>query len=181
MLIPAAPRQIVLWSVAHGLVRLEEFVFDYVFYPYMLYSGGRSLANSFSGSEVSEDGGFWTGFVVLCIASLILNLIYLSLYNRSKRDWFGFESLKRLRVPQRVQGMPLLVRIVQCGGFIYLSVWHSPLFAALWMRMGKHQFQMSRRDWTLFFLAVAVANVGWTIAVSALSKIVAFLWQYALV
>jgi len=161
-----------MWSGAHALARLEEYAFDYVFYPYMLYSGGETLLRLVWAEGASADAGYWTGFGVLSLLSLVLNLLYIRLYDWSGRDWFAFEYLRNISVPQRITAVPLLAPTARVVTFAYLSIWHSPLFATLWMRSRERQFSMSRRDWMLFGTAVLVANLGWTAAVTAAVTII---------
>lgn len=156
------------WSLAHALIRCEEYAFDYVLYPFMLYRGGRAIlgaAGRVAGIQApaTAAGGYVVGFALLLAASVAINLIYLRLYDGWRTDWFGFEALKgTLRRRFAPDSSPAIWRaLVRYGGFLYLAVWHSPLFATLFLRDGEATYVMTPRDWRTFWVALALANFGW--------------------
>jgi hypothetical protein len=169
----AVAGRVAAWSIAHGLARLEAYLFDFVFYPYMLYAGGPSLAHTL-GAQGSRGAGYWIGFGILLALSGALNVFYVRLYDASRQDWFGFEALRDRAISWRVaEHAAAPLRIVV---FVYLTVWENPLFATLWLRCRRDKFAMSRQDWLLLGGAVVIANVGWTALVSAVARGVAALW-----
>jgi len=89
------------YSAAHTAVRVEEYCFDYLVYPYMLYVGGPSAVNVLFGAVTALPWGYWGGFAAMLVASLFLNILYLRLYDRSEQDWFGFERARRWAPVQR--------------------------------------------------------------------------------
>ena len=160
-------RRAALLSAAHVVVRLEEYAFDYLLYPYMLYVGGDAVASLLMPASGGSDVGYWTGFALLCLASLLLNILYLRLYDRSRRDWFGFEYLRTIPPPSVINRRPWIGFGLRVASFCYLSVWHSPLFATLWSRSRDRVFSMSKNDWVLFSVAVFTANAGWAVVVTS--------------
>lgn len=162
-----------LWSIGHMAVRVEEWAFDYVLYPFMLYQGGGMLAAWLSGvfgryAQPPPAVGYWLGFGLMTAASVALNLVYVRAYDRMRTDWFGFEALKK------IEERPILSRFVACpwrpaarlAAFVYLSAWHNPLFATLFMRKASASYAMSKDDWPVFWSAVLIANLGWAGIVS---------------
>ena len=147
------------WTAAHLAARAEEYFFDYAVYPYALYVGGPQLAPKLG---LPRHGGYWLGFGAMCGVSLALNALYMRIHDRSGEDWFGFEAAQRLeaklsaKLAAPVRGAGRLVV------FVYLSVWHSPLFGTLWSRRSEAR----RFPWLPFLASVALANAGWTMVLA---------------
>src|SRR5829696_4196437 len=83
-------------AVGHSFIQLEEYAFDYLLYPFMLYQGGEwliALGARVAGTEVAVNApaGYWLGFGVMCALSVAVNLAYLRFYDFSQTDWFGIE------------------------------------------------------------------------------------------
>lgn len=153
-------------------MRVEEYLSDYVFYPYMLYRGGPDALTALAGfvegaGPASPGAGYWFGFGVLLVTSTLINLAYLRAYDATKRDWFGFEALRaweeRLVARKHYALFRAPLRLLL---FTYLSVWHSPLFATLFVRSSLHPYAMAGRDWRAFWAALLLANLGWAAVVS---------------
>lgn len=162
------------WSLAHLAIRVEEYLFDYVLYPFMLYRGGESLLASLmrlAGAKISPSpvAGYWVGLCLLTVASVGINLFYISAYDRLRTDWFGFETLKevnkRLTPVASRRWRPWRIA-ARYGAFAYLSIWHSPLFGTLFMRGSAEAYAMNARDWRIFWAALLIANLGWAGMVS---------------
>ncbi len=171
------PRHLAVWSGAHAAVKLESYLFDYAFYPYMLYSGGGSLLGLAGVTDPDPQTGYWVGFAILCALSLTLNVAYIRAYDCSRHDWFGFETARRIRPPRFLRALAFLPAAARAAIFLYLSIWHNPLFATLWMRSRERAFSMIRRDWLLFGAAVAFANVGWTVVVTTAVTVLSFSYE----
>lgn len=159
-------------SVAHGFVRVEEYLTDYLLYPYLLYRGGPDLV-ALVRAMVGEHrptppiAGYWMGFAVLLALSTAINVAYLLFHDATKRDWFGFGALRGWEARLALQPIYRPLRLpARWLAFAYLSVWHSPLFATLWLRSEFRPFAMTRRDWLLFVCAILVANLGWSAVVT---------------
>lgn len=166
-------RQLSGWSLAHAAVRVEEYLFDYLVYPFMLYRGGAALLAAF-GLRATPGEGYAAGFAFMLLVSLSVNLAYVHVYDRTRRDWFGFEALRSIEARHVPGRLRLPVRIALFG---YLSLAHSPFFATLWLRSRTEAFAMRRADWAVFAFAVLLANVGWTVLVSGAVE----LWRQVLV
>lgn len=161
------------WSVGHIVVRVEEYAFDYLLYPFMLYQGGGALVGWLFGvfgrtAPATPAIGYWVGFGLMTAASVALNLVYVRAYDRMQTDWFGFGALKRAQeslVPSRFRAGPWRTA-ARFTAFVYLSAWHNPLFATLFMRRASAPYAMSGGDWPVFWSAVLIANLGWAGIVS---------------
>lgn len=161
------------WSVGHLAVRLEEYAFDYVLYPFMLYQGGGLLVGWLfdmfgRNAPATPAVGYWLGFGLMTGASVMLNLTYVRVYDRMQTDWFGFEALKKAQeslIPSRFRAGSWRAA-ARLMAFVYLSAWHNPLFATLFMRRASNPYEMSEGDWPVFWSAVLIANLGWAGMVS---------------
>lgn len=161
------------WSVGHLAVRLEAYAFDYLLYPFMLYQGGGVLVGWLFDvlgrtAPATPAAGYWLGFGLMTGASVILNLVYVRAYDRMQTDWFGFEALRSAHeglTPRWLRAEPWQAA-ARLAAFVYLSIWHNPLFATLFMRKAPTRYAMTRRDWRVFWSAVLIANLGWAGIVS---------------
>lgn len=159
-------RQIAGWGAAHAIIRTEEYLFDFLLYPFMLYAGGPALVAGATGRS-SAILGYWVGFAVMVFLSIVVNLSYLAAYDRLGRDLFGLEAARAYerRFAERRFYRPIRP-VVKFIAFGYLAVWHNPLFATLFLRQDARPFQMDRGDWRVFGLALVIANFGWAGLVS---------------
>ncbi len=153
------------WSLAHALIRLEEYAFDFLLYPFMLYRGGGLLvdaARGIFGGSPAPSAGYWTGFGVLLFLSVLGNAAYISLYDRFHTDWFGFEEAKRLAARWAGQtSLHAAAMPARAAALLYFSIWHGPLFAVLSARPAD-RYAMRAPDWGTFAAAVLIANLAWT-------------------
>lgn len=160
-------------------MQLEAWAFDYLLYPFMLYQGGGVLIGWFFdmlGREVpaAPASGYWLGFALMTAASIALNVVYVRAYDRMQTDWFGFEALKNAReglAPPWLRAEPWQTA-ARLAAFAYLSTWHNPLFATLFMRKASTPYAMSDRDWPVFWWAVLIANFGWAVVVGGVAEAV---------
>jgi len=152
---------------AHLLARVESYLFDYLFYPYMLFAGGPALVHALLGFGLPIGSGYWLGFAILVALSAFLNVAYVLVYDRLHTDWFGFVAANAwLERPGRWAQSSTLYAMARLGAFVGLSVWESPLFAALWLRRQASAYVTDISGWAILGLAVLAANVGWTVIVS---------------
>ncbi len=113
------------------------------------------------------------GTALMMIASLVVCLILLMLYDRLGRgrfrDVLGFESLKeagegllRSRLAQLASfaGASALRTAAKVGLFLCQSVWFGPMTCTIFMR-SVGVYRMSRADWLLFGGSVLVSNLVW--------------------
>jgi len=98
----AMPSRLTMISAVHTVVRIEEYCFDYLAYPYMLYVGGPAAVNVLFGADAALRWGYWGGLAIMLVASLLLNILYVRLYDRNGPDWFGFERARAWTPSNRV-------------------------------------------------------------------------------
>jgi hypothetical protein len=161
-------------SIGHTFIQLEEYVFDFALYPYMLYSGGEAFLRITKIADASPENGFKAGFAIMFACSVAFNYLYVRAYDRMKVDWFGIEAVRSYE-PSWVNRLPPLLRIAaRYGTFAGLSVWTNPLFAVLWLRSPGVHYEMARGDWGVFAVAIILANIGWTFLIVAVAWIIGF-------
>ena len=154
-------------SIGHTFIQLEEYVFDFALYPYMLYSGGEGFLRITAIADATPENGFKAGFAIMFTCSVAFNYLYVRAYDRMKVDWFGIEAVRSYK-PLWVDRLPPLLRIAtRYGTFAGLAVWTNPLFAVLWLRSPGVHYEMSRGDWRVFAVAIILANIGWTLLIVA--------------
>ena len=173
------------WSLAHIAIRVEEYLFDYALYPFMLYRGGEWLLTGLMGlaranNTPSPVAGYWVGFCLLTAASVGINVLYIGAYDRLRIDWFGFETLKEVsgRFTPAASGWRPWRIVVRYVAFAYLSIWHSPLFGTLFMRGSATPYAMTAPDWRVFWVALMIANLGWAGMVSGVVEAVRVLLPF---
>lgn len=159
-------------SIGHTFIQLEEYVFDFALYPYMLYSGGEGFLRITKIANASPENGFKAGFAIMFACSVAFNYLYVRAYDRMKVDWFGIEAARSYK-PLWVDGLPPVLRIAaQYVTFAGLAVGTNPLFAVLWLRSPGVNYEMSRGDWRVFAVAIILANIGWTLLIVAAAWII---------
>lgn len=178
------------WAFWHGVMRLEEFLYDYVLYPFMLTTGGFLVATWYANNfypelNVTESLGYTVGFALLFLGSIATNILYLKLYDGAKKDILAFEALKDTVHNTEEKGFfkRLLQKhaeakwFVKWAVFVYLSVWENPFFTVLFMRKEARTYKMDRYDWTVFTISILVANLVWAGVVTGVVELVQFLLE----
>lgn len=158
---------------------MEAYAFDYLLYPFMLYQGGDLLVGWLFGlfgrdAPATPATGYWFGLGLMTAASVALNLLYVRAYDRMQTDWFGFEALKSAQeglTPRWLRAEPWQTA-ARLAAFAYLSTWHNPLFATLFMRKASTRYAMTRGDWPVFWSAILTANFGWAVVVGGVAEAV---------
>ena len=164
-------------SAAHLFIRLEEYLFDFLLYPYMLYGGGSALLRMAGYAGANARTGYWLGGTIMLASSITLNLIYLWTYDRTRRDWFGIEQLRHWEA-RPVIWLPAWIRPAwRSAVFGGLCIWANPLFATLWLRSREQQFVMTRGDRGVFWLAIVIANAAWIGIIGVVAAMVRAVWD----
>jgi len=137
-------------AVGHTAKQVEEFLFDYVFYPAMIAWFGGVI-----------------GGLIATASSAFECWLFILFYDWSKRDWLGLELLKEVRDGGE---QTLFQRIARKGNwlaFLVMSFTSDPFVTTVYMRKGAEAYNgLSSRDWKIFWASVVVGNVGWTIVVT---------------
>lgn len=109
--------------------------------------------------------GFWGGLAIMLPLSVIINLVLIRLYDKTGKDWLGFEALKEGRENAISSTPTWLQRIIKSSDIIATTaiLFYDPLLATIYLRKIEQAHKgMSRRDWKIFWLSTVLANIGWT-------------------
>ena len=102
---------------------------------------------------------------IMLVLSMIMNLTLIWVYDKTGKDWLGFEALKQGKEEVSSKLPKWLKKAVTAGdtvAFIGLSV-YDPLFAVIYLRKQDQVFKgLSARDWKIFLASTVIANIGWT-------------------
>lgn len=142
-----------------------EFTFDYVLYPTALIWFGY----------------VWGG-VIMTVAAVALNFIIIRAYDWAKVDWLFIEALKSARdgdtatLPRAVVKLKPILRLGDGPALIAISIFDDPVTAVLYLRKGSHCYNgLSKRDWYIFAIANAIANLYWTVGIITVLELAAIL------
>jgi hypothetical protein len=95
---------------------------------------------------------------------IFLCIIAVSIYDHTKRDWLGIETIKALRDYEGPKRTLLLTgKLLKRSGvlaFLFLSVKFDAFVTMLYMRDGAFN-GMSRREWWILLLSIFVGNLYW--------------------
>lgn len=148
-------------TVGTGFLATEvvDTIFDYVLYP---------VAIAFMGPI--------TGGVIMTVFAVILNYIFVLVYNATDADWFGFEwaRMQEEKLHQDIKGKMLRAALKsgRWGAFVFLS-WWDPFMAFVFMQGRKPKnYHFTKHDWTIFFAANIIGNLIWITMVSGAVGIV---------
>ncbi len=126
-----------------------EYAFDCALYPFAIWKLG-----------------LWRGGALMAVLSLLSCLLLLWLYDKLKRDWFGIELAKELRLysgPSRwKRAMARLLGRGDAVAFIVLSLRFDPFITTAYIRHGAYN-GLARRDWKIFLGSVALSNAAWAL------------------
>lgn len=137
------------WSID----RLSNWLFEYVLYPVVI--------NTF---DLIKGGG------IMVIASIIISLATIWVYDKTRKDWLGIEAIKILRDGEGKGKMARAIRwLLRKGDLIALvglSLISEPVKVMLYLRRGVNNFNgFKKRDWLVFITAVVISNASWTLVV----------------
>ncbi|NBV77088.1 hypothetical protein EBR66_02935 [bacterium] len=147
-------------ATGHTLKRIEEFLFDW-----LLYGTVTAWCTAHFGTVWGLIWSFW----VMMPLSAVISLIYLQVYDKSRRDWLGFELIKEWKDEDHELSWfaNLIRKLLHLGSipaFLILSTHGDPFMVVVYFRHKKNQFNgMTRRDWKIFWTAVLFSNAYWTL------------------
>ncbi|MDD2557789.1 MAG: hypothetical protein PHH87_05780 [Desulfuromonas sp.] len=125
-------------------------LFDYVLYPYVIYTIG-----------------IWTGGAFMTALSALVCLMFLKFYDHSQRDWLGIETLRDLKdFNGQQRGRRILSWMLQRSdpvAFMALSIFHDPFITTVWLRHERFG-PLTPRDLRIFWGSVFVANLFWILS-----------------
>lgn len=131
-------------------IYISNKIFDYMLYPYIIYKLG-----------------ILKGGMVMTFFAFIANIITMTFYDWSKRDWLGIEAIKNLKT---YNGNKMIGRFTSWVLkrsdpviFLFLSLQYDAFTTTAYLRHGKFN-GMSKRDWTIFIGSLLISNAYWTLA-----------------
>jgi hypothetical protein len=140
-------------SMTVGVIvyQVEDKFSDYILYP----------------AVIIWLGPFLGGMVMLGV-SMLINLFYLWLYDRIKKDWLGMEALKEAQA-ELAMSSQFVTWILSKGYWPTLALlsWKfSPFITTAYMRAGVRKYNgMSQEDWRTFWLSMLFGNIFWILVV----------------
>jgi hypothetical protein len=125
-------------------------LFDYMLYPSVIYYFG-----------------ILTGGAIMTALSFLICLLILRLYDWSKRDWLGIETIKEMKHYHGQSKILLffsqLLNKSDLIAFFVLSINFDPFIVTVYLRQGKFN-GLSKRDWWVFTSSLLISNLYWIIA-----------------
>lgn len=147
-----AGKKAALWTIGHTIDTAMSYGYDFIAYPYLILTFGLGL-----------------GWLYATLGSIILCLGTLWVYDYTKQDWLGIETIKLLRDEPAKGGLrAFLKRLMDKSdylAFVALSIHYDPFIVTVYMRRGSGNHTMGKRDWKIFWTSVIVANAWWGLVV----------------
>lgn len=147
-------------GVTIALKKALDYGFDYVLYP-------ATLLNL----------GYWWGGIAMTLASVVLNIGFIRLYDWTHEDLLMIERLKDLRSnalgSEHGSIISKILRGSNVVAFFVLSLIEDPAVATLYVRRGSHQYNsLSRSDWLVFSGSTVLANLAWIFSIGTMYEAV---------
>lgn len=129
---------------------LSDRAFDYFLYPFVIFNLG-----------------ILKGGIVMTFLAFIANIITMTFYDWSKRDWLGIEAIKELKTYSGNRMMRRFTSWILKRSspviFLFLTLRYDAFTTTAYLRHGKFN-GMSKRDGTIFMGSLLLANIYWTLA-----------------
>ncbi len=130
--------------------QILTILFDYMLYPSVIYYFG-----------------VLTGGAIMTALSFLICLLMLKLYDWSKRDWLGIETIKEIKHYHGQSRVLLflskLLNKSDLIAFLVLSINFDPFVVTVYLRKGKFN-GLSKHDWWVFINSLLISNLYWIIA-----------------
>ena len=130
--------------------QILTILFDYMLYPSVIYYFG-----------------ILTGGTIMTVLSFLICLLMLRLYDWSKRDWLGIETIKEMKhYHGRSRVLLFLSKLLNKSdliAFFVLSINFDPFVVTVYLRKGKFN-GLSKHDWWVFISSLLISNLYWIIA-----------------
>ena len=139
-------------ELAAGLaaMKLLNFSFDYLLYPFTIYQFG-----------------VLRGGLLMMVLSFVACLLLFRFYDWSRRDWLGIETIKTLKTYEGNRWIrrmtSWILRKSKPVVFIFLSIKFDAFITMIYFRHGAFN-GMNKRDWQTFTGSIVVGNFYWTLA-----------------
>lgn len=161
---PSPSRRLGILGVGYSANSLQVWGFDYVLYPLVIWTLGLVI-----------------GGLVMTVLSCIFCYALIRLYDWSKEDWLGIETVKSLKESEAKSRIgrisSWILRKGDVAAFLFFSIKADPFITTLYMRRGNHGFNgLSSRDWKIFWGSQVVGNASWSFAVFTGVSFIEWLW-----
>ena len=122
------------------------------------------------------------GGLLMILVSFLFDLVLIRLYDWSKTDWLGIETIKDIRenaVTTRLEKLlQWLLRKGDTVALVALSFKLSPFNAMLYLRHGAYQYNgMNRRDWIILIASTLIGNFYWILVMWAATAGLTHAWE----
>ncbi|MGB3921968.1 MAG: hypothetical protein WBL19_01630 [Minisyncoccia bacterium] len=146
-------------AVSFTVVEALNFAFDFITYP---------LAIGYLGAT--------KGGAIMTVLALGLNYGLVVFYNKTNRDWFGFEWLRLQKQEEAKSGPGRILRHILHFGhwpaYVFLS-WQDPFKAFVFVRGRKAVGEkFNKADWAWFFGTNLLGNLIWIVIVSGAIELI---------
>lgn len=141
------PAQVAVIGTGHLLYGLFNHAFDYLLYPYAVYTLGMVR-----------------GGIVMTLLSLVQCALTLLIYQRMRVDWVGGSLIEVFTgsAPQSLQAR--VVGWLTCRqrwlSFVVLCALTDPFIVTAFFRRGRFG-RLTSRDWQFFLASVLLCNLYW--------------------
>jgi hypothetical protein len=129
---------------------LSDRAFDYLLYPFVIFKLG-----------------ILKGGVVMTFLAFLANMLIMTFYDWSKRDWLGIEAIKELKTyngnKMTRRFTAWILRRSDPVIFMFLTLRYDAFTTTAYLRYGKFN-GMNPRDWTVFMGSLLLGNAYWTLA-----------------
>lgn len=144
---------------------LLGYAFDYALYPWVIWKFG-----------------LLHGAIVMTVVSFLVCYAMIIFYDWTKKDWLGIETIKEFKeYAGNSRAMRALGWAMKKGDamvLVFLSIWYDPFITVAYMRQGAHQYNgMTRRDWGIFLLALAIGNGSWSLTLFTGLSVAEYAWE----
>lgn len=151
-------------GTGHALYGSFNHFFDFVIYPYVVYTQGVIL-----------------GGALMTLFSLLQCALLLVAYERMGVDWVGSGLLADIAGKPQPSWLDRLVIWVtnrnQALTFLVLCALTDPFIVTAFFRRGSFN-GLRARDWQLFFASVLVCNLYWIFVADVIARVAVASWQW---
>lgn len=171
--IAAHKEQIGTIALGHTVKKGEEIFFDQFIY---------GAVSAYAVHRFGVVDGSLFVFVIMAPLSALFCYGYLRLYDWLKKDWFGFEAVKK--VQHQFAGNRWVGKFLKLGdtaAFFVLSIYADPFMVTVYLRKEGNQYNgLTGRDYAVFWASVIVSNMYWTLRWTVLVTFAIWLWRHFL-
>ena len=97
--------------------------------------------------------GFFGGLAIMLPLSVVLNIGLIKLYDKTGKDWLGFEALKEGKDSAVSDAPGWLQKVIKSSYILSTTIilFYDPLLATIYLRKREQAHKgMSSRDWLIF-------------------------------